>query len=80
MGGRLSREIDRTGRWRQECSALEDRLGYTAGVIYEDWRVTADLRQHRSVAVMAREVHEEMAFLNVLELFDKCGATMDVAN
>jgi len=74
MAGRLSRTIDKTGRWRQECNALEDRLGYSPGFLYEDWRITADLRERRSICTMPREAHEEMAFLNVLESFDKQGA------
>jgi hypothetical protein len=59
---------------------MEERLGYSPGVIYTDWKVTADLRQRRSVALMPREVHEQMAFLDCIQCFDKGGLTPDVAN
>ena len=80
MGGRLSRAIDRTGRWERECTALEDRLGFAPGVLYEDWQITADLRELKSVVRMPREIHEEMAYRDLLALWDKQGATLDVAN
>ena len=64
-------------RWREQCSALEDRLGYTRGVLYEEWEITVRLRELRSICRMSREVHEEMAFLNVIEQFDKAGAIGD---
>jgi hypothetical protein len=65
----------RRNRWRDECSALEDRLGFSRGFLYEDWRVTVAIRERRSVCVMPREVHEEMALCNLIELYDKAGAT-----
>ena len=80
MGGRLSKRIDVNGEWRSACADLEERLGYQPGVIYADWKISADLRQRRSVALMPREVHEQMAFLDCLQCFDKGGLTEATAN
>ena len=80
MGGRLSKRIDTTGEWRARCSDLEGKLGYRPGEIFEDWRATADLRQMHSVAIMPREVHEQMAFLDCLACLAKGGLTESVAN
>ena len=73
MGG----QPHRRNRWRDECSALEDRLGFTRGFIYADWLVTTNLRSRRSVCRMPMHVHEEMAFLNMLDAYVKIGATGD---
>jgi len=65
----------RRNRWLDECSALEDRLGFSRGFLYRDWEVTVQIRERRSVCRMPREVHEEMALCNLIELYDKAGAT-----
>lgn len=91
MGGRLkgptrrepseqTRGQDPTGRWYEECRALEDRLGYGYEELFRRWKQTALMREAESVARLPREVHEEMAFLNVLEMHDRAGFGPDVAN
>ena len=72
MGGKPNKPR-KPGHWERECNALEEQLGYAPGVIYTDFRVTVLLRERKSVAYMPREVHEEMAMLNVIDLFGRVG-------
>ncbi len=67
----------RRNRWRDECSALEDKLGFSRGFIYADWMVTVSLRDRRSVCRMPIAVHEEMAFLNMIDAYVKPGSPGD---
>ncbi len=81
MGGRLQRGgQDCTGRWRRECSELEDRLGYSPGEIFKTWSQVALIREFGSVGDVPREACEELAFCNVIEMFDKQACGHEVAN
>ena len=82
MGGRLSKQVgqDASGRWYDECRAMEDRLGYSHEQIYRTWKWAALMREAESVARLPREVCEEMAMLNVIDMFEKRGRTIEVAN
>jgi len=91
VGGRLkgptrrepseqARGQDETGRWYQECRALEDRLGYGYEVLFREWKQLALMREAESVARLPREACEEAAFLMMLECRDRQGCGIETAN
>ena len=68
---------DHSGKWRKKVDALASDLGYETEGLWYWWSQIAAARELHHAAIMDRDVHEEQAYRNCVEIFDQRGRTAD---